>query len=214
MTSDFVFKLEDDPVPIVATFGTILKHSLSNPGHAAIARSITGCFSLASTTDPQSLTITIRDNHIHIRHGISDSAKIIVRLDFSKISEPGYKPIVEGLLRHPLFAYKIGRLLNFPESSWADDAKRFWDGAHSLPGMPKAIKFTSTDENRDLLFGTGDPEIEISGESKNLSHLLSGSNVLIGEVLAGRIRVHGSLHHLTILSEATLKMMLGEFEHG
>ena len=72
--------------------------------------------------------------------------------------------------------------------------------------MPKAIKFTSTDENRDLSFGDEEAEIKISGESKNLSSLLSGSTVLIGEVLAGRIRIHGSLHHLTVLSEATLKM--------
>ncbi len=214
MTSGFEFELEDDPVPIVIRFRTLLKHALANPGHAAIARSITGSFSLVSTTDPQSLTVRIDTHHIHIRHGISDSAKIIIRLNFSKMSEPGYKPVVEGFLRHPLFAYRVGQLLNFPESSWADDAKRFWDCAHSLTGMPGAIKFISTDENRDLLVGDGEPDVEISGESKTLSNVLSGTTVLIAEVMAGKIRIQSSLHHLSVLSEATIKMMLGEFDHG
>lgn len=214
MISDFEFELEDDPVPIVIIFRTILKHALSNPGHAAIARSIKGSFSLASTTDPQSLTITIDASHIHIRHGVSDSAKIVIRLDFSKMSEPGYKPVVEGFLRHPLLAYRIGQLLDFPTSSWTDDAKRFWDSAGSLPGMPDAIKFFSTDENRDLLVGDGEPVLEISGTSKNLSDLLSGATILISEVLAGKIRIRGSLHHVTVVTEATVKMMLGEFDHG
>lgn len=214
MVSDFEFELEDDPVPIVITFCTIFKHALSNPRHAALARSINGSFSLASSTDPQSLTISIDTNHIHIRHGISDNAKIVMRLDFSKMLEPGYKPQVTGSLRHPLFAYRISQLLNFPQSSWADDAKRFWDNAQSLPGMPGAIKFISTDENRDLIVGEGEPDVEISGASRSLAHLLSGATVLISEVMKGKIRIRSSLHHLTVLSEATVKMMLGEFDHG
>lgn len=214
MASGFDFKLENDPVPIVLIFRTLLRRALANPRHARIAASIKGSFSLASTTDPQSITITINGRNISLKHGISKDAKIIVRLDFSKMSDPAYKPTVEGVLKHPYFAFKVGRLLTFPESNWTDDAKEFWDIAQSLPGMPRAIKFLSTDESRDLTLGNGEPEIAISGTASNLSSLLTGSSVLVSDLLGGKLQINGSLEHMAILSEVTLGLMLGEYDHG
>ncbi|MBQ75966.1 MAG: hypothetical protein CMQ20_13225 [Gammaproteobacteria bacterium] len=213
MTTDFVFKLETDPVPIVLSLYTTLKHALSNPAYAALARSIDGCFSIASTRDPQSATITLKGNQIDIHHGVSDKAKITINLDLSRMSEEGYRPSVKGLLRHPFFAYRVGRLLNFPATSWADDAKRFWDSTQFLPYMPKAIKFTSTDKQQHLSFGNGPTDVEICGKSKVLSSMLTGSSILVEDIIAGRIQIIGSLKHLSVLSEATLKMKLGELGH-
>ena len=80
--------------------------------------------------------------------------------------------------------------------------------------MPRAIKFISTDEGRDLTVGPGEPEFEISGTASNLSSLLSGSSVLVGDLLGGKLRIKGSLEHMTILSEVTLNLMLGGYDHG
>ncbi|MBQ63314.1 MAG: hypothetical protein CMQ19_14755 [Gammaproteobacteria bacterium] len=213
MTADFVFKLETDPVPIVVSLCTILKHALSNPAYAALVRSVDGCFALASTRDPQSATITLDGYQINIQHGVSDKAKIVINLDLSRMSEKGYKPSVKGLIRHPFFTYRVGRLLNFPATNWADDAKRFWDSTQFLPHMPKAIKITSTDKHQDLWFGNGLNEVEICGKSKMLSSMLTGSSILVEDVIAGRVQIIGSLKHLSVLSEATLKMKLGELDH-
>lgn len=214
MASGFEFKLEDDPVPIVLIFHTMLARALSDPGHARIATSIKGSFSLASTMDPQAITIGIDGGTISLKHGISGDAKIIIRLDFNKMSDPDYKPKVEGFRKHPFFAYKVGRLLTFPTSNWSDDAKIFWDITHSISRMPRAIKFISTDESRDLTLGHGEPEVEISGTASNLSNLLSGSSVLVSDLLGGKLRIKGSLEHMTILSEVTLNLMLGGYDHG
>jgi hypothetical protein len=214
MASGFEFKLEDDPVPIVLIFHTMLARALSDPGHARIATSIKGSFSLASTTDPQSITISINGRTISLKHGISGDAKIIIHLDFNKMSDPDYKPKVEGFRKHPFFAFKVGRLLTFPTSNWSDDAKIFWDITHSISRMPRAIKFISTDESRDLTLGHGEPEIEISGTASNLSSLLSGSSVLVSDLLGGKLQIKGSLEHMTILSEVTLNLMLGGYDHG
>lgn len=214
MASGFEFKLEDDPVPIVLIFHTLLARALSDPGHARIATSIKGSFSLASTTDPQAITISVKGRTISLKHGISDDAKIIIHLDFDKMSDQDYKPKVEGFRRHPFFAYKVGRLLTFPTSNWSDDAKIFWDITHSTSRMPRAIKFISTDESKDLILGHGEPEIEISGTASNLSSLLSGSSVLVSDLLGGKLRIKGSLEHMTILSEVTLNLMLGGYDHG
>jgi hypothetical protein len=214
MASGFAFKLEDDPVPIVLIFRTLLTRALSDPRHARIAASIKGSFSLASTTDPQSITISIDGKTVQLKHGISGDAKIIIHLDFNKISDTGYKPKVDGLRKHPLFAYKVGRLLTFPASNWSDEAKNFWDMTHAIPRMPKAIKFISTDQSRDLTLGHGEPELEISGTASNLSSLLSGSSVLVSDLLGGKLQIRGSLEHMAILSEVTFNLMLGEIEHG
>ncbi len=213
MASSFTFHLEDEPVPIVLIFHTLLRHALANRHHARIARSIHGSFALASTTDPQSLTISIQGDSIHLQHGIAEDARITIRLDFAKMSLQGYRPVVEGYLKHPLFTWKVARLLDFPVSSWADDAKRFWDAAHGMKGMPRCLRIICTDEERELDFGEGEPEAELYGKADDLAGLLSGGSILISDLMEGKLTMISTMEHLTVLSEATQKMMLGEFSH-
>jgi len=209
MASSFTFKLENDPVPIVLMFKTMLEHALSNRNHAEVAGSVQGSFSLVSTTDPQSLTIGIDDNVISIQRGVSRHSKITIHLDFTKIAEPGYKPKLTGMFKHPLFAYKVGKLLTFPPSNWADDAKRFWDAAKSIKGMPGAMKLISTNEGRELMLGEGEDLVEIIGSSLSLASLFSGSSVLINDLMQGKLQMRGTLKHMTVLSGVTLQSMVG-----
>ena len=214
MASRFTFDMEDDPVPIVLIFRTMLEHALSNRDHAETADAINGSFSLVSVTDPQSLTISIDGNTISLRHGVSKDSNIIIHLDFARMSEPGYEPRIEGLFRHPLFAYRVGKFLSFPPSNWADDAKRFWDAARSTKGMPDAIKLTSTDDGRQLTLGEGSQVVEITGKSTSLASLFAGSSVLINELMQGNLQMRGTLEQMTVLSGVTLKSMVGELDHG
>lgn len=213
MASNFNFEMEDDPVPIVLMFKTMLEHALSNLRHAELARSIKGSFSLVSTTDPQSLTISLNDNIVSLKHGVGKDSKIIIHLDFSRMRESGYKPRIEGLFKHPLFAYQIGKLLSFPPSNWADDAKRFWDAAGSIRGMPDGMKLICTNEGRELNLGGGEEIVEITGDSTNLSNLFAGSSVLINELMQGKLQMRGTLKTLTVLNGVTLKSMMGELNH-
>ncbi len=212
MANNIVFKLEEDPVPIVLIFHTLLAKAISNHAHAALIPSVQGCFSLASTTDPQALTIAIEGNTITLSHGVSPSAMIVIRLDFMKMTDPDHKPSIEGLVRHPLYAYRVGKFLNFPASNWLADAEHFWSITHSLGGMPGAIRFINTDEDRDLVVGDGEAVIEIGGSTESLTGLLTGASVLIIELMGGNLTVKGSLQYVTILSGATFRLMLGELD--
>jgi hypothetical protein len=214
MASEFIFEIEDNPVPIVLIFKKMLENALSNRDHAQTARAIDGSFSLVSSTDPQSLTITVDGSTIRLKHGVSKQSKIIIRLDFARMSEPGYKPRITGLFKHPLFAYKVGKFLSFPPSNWADNAKRFWEVAGSVKGMPDAIKLTSTNEGRELTLGEGENVVEILGSSTSLSDLFSGSSVLINELLQGNLQMRGTLKHMTVLSGVTLQSMMGGLDHA
>jgi hypothetical protein len=209
MASSFTFNLENDPVPIVLMFKTMLEHALSNREHAETARSVQGSFSLVSTTDPQSLSIDINDGVISMEHGVSEHSKVIMHLDFNRMTEPGYKPKVVGLFKHPMFAYKVGKLLSFPPTNWADEAKRFWDVYSSTKGMPDTMKLIITNEGRELVFGEGPELVVITGNSKNLASLFSGSSVLINELMRGNLKMRGTLKHMTVLSGVSLRSMVG-----
>ncbi len=213
MVNNIVLKLEEDPVPIVLIFHTLLAKAISNPNHAALIPSIQGCFSLASTTDPQALTIRIQDNTISLSHGISSDAMIVIRLDFMKMSDPDHKPSVEGLLRHPLYAYRVGKFLDFPTSNWLVDAEHFWSVTKNLDDMPDAIRFINTEEGRELVVGEGEVDLEIGGTTEHLTGLLTGASVLVIELMAGHLTAKGSLKNVTILSGASFRLMLGELEH-
>ncbi len=208
--ADLEVILEDDPVPIVLIFGNMLKASLALPARSEIAATLIGSCALASTTDPQALTIDFSPGQTRIRHGVSRDAKIIIHLDFADMDA---KPRVERLWRHPLFAYRVGQLLEPITTSWTEAAKRFWDLTAQIPGMPTGIKITNTDEQRSLQFGSDSHEVELHGDSKSLSSLLNGSGVLANEVMQGRLKILGSLEHMVVLSEVTFNLMLGNPGH-
>ena len=205
--SEIVIEQEDDPVPIVKIIAAQLRRSLYHPKFVRLARGFKGTFALASTTDPQSVTISADRGKLRVTHGISKDASIIVRLDFNN---PDTAPTVEGLWRHPFLAMSVGKLMDTWETTWTDTAGRFWERARAFPRMPRAIRLRCTDDGEELVLGEGEPEVRLEGTAKQLIDMLGGGNVFVLAVMEGKIKVDGSLEHLTILSEVTKNMMLGE----
>ena len=210
MENEVSVELEADPVPIVRAFGTLFRNSLTSKKIADTARSMQGSFALVNTTDPQKLTVTVNRGDISLKRGRDPDVQVTIHGNFDRLSDPRYKPKVEGFFRHPLFAMKIGKLLESPVTNWSDHAKRFWDHNHKIAGMPQAIKVISNDDNRTVTLGESEPEVEIEGNDKNLSTLFSGGSVLVSEVMTGKVRVKANIKHLTVLSEVTLNYILGE----
>lgn len=204
--SEIVIDLEDDPVPIVKIIAAQFRRSMHHPKFVRAARSLNGAFALASTVDPQALTIRGKGGRIRIEHGVADDAGLVIRLDFNK---PDDKPAIDGLWRHPLLALKADKLMASYDGTWMEAATRFWDKAHDFPRMPCAIRVLCSDEKRELVLGTGEPQVVLEGTAANLTTILSGGTVFVLAVMENKVRVDGTMEHLTVLSEVTKDMMLG-----
>lgn len=205
--NDIAIEVEEDPVPIVRIIAAQFRHSLKFPEFVRLAGNFNGTFALASTVDPQAVTVTGHQGTLSLKRGVSKDAAIVIRLDFNK---PDDSPKVEGLLRHPLLALNVGKLMETFETNWTRAGEDFWSRTRHIPGMPTAIELRCTDDGRRLTLGDDVPELVLEGTSKQLIEILTGGNVLVAAVVEGKIRVHGSMKHLVILSGATKDLMLGE----
>jgi len=204
--TDVTITVEEDPVPIVKIIAAQFRRSLRHRAFVRAARGFNGTFALASTTDPQAVTVSARSRNIHVSRGVSGDAKVVVRLDFNS----DQAPTVEGLWRHPLLALRVGKLMETYEKSWTDSARQFWEQTAGFPGMPAAIRLHCTDDDSELTVGEGAPEVELEGSAGQLIEILTGANVFVLAALQGKIRAEASLQHATVLSEVTKKLMLGE----
>ena len=204
-----VIALEDDPVPIVKIIGAQLKRAMANDSHRRVVGQLDGCFSLSSITDPQKVSVNINNNNITVSRGINPLAKVVIHLDFNDVK---IKPRIDGLLRYPVFAIKVGKLLEPPPQDWITEAKSYWQTVRDQPRMPSAIKMVATNDNVELLLGGKDvePEVTIYGEPHALLALVNGTLVFAEAAMTGKINVECSVEHLAILTEVSIKRLLGE----
>jgi hypothetical protein len=197
---------EVNPTPLVRVFAAKFTAALHRPNYAALMPKSQGKFSLQSTTDHQAITVTINTEALHLCRGVDRSSAVIIRLNFAN---PNASPKVEGLLRHPLYASAVGKLLEFPEVNWVDALKRLWDQYKDFPGMPDGITAKSTDEDRQLSVGSSDEPVYLEGSASNLAQAFSGSSPLVQLLFEGKLKGHYRFQHVVVLSDITLQMMLG-----
>ena len=204
-----VIALEDDPVPIVKIIGAQLKRAMANDSHRRVVGQLDGCFSLSSITDPQKVSVNINNNNITVSRGINPLAKVVIHLDFNDVK---IKPRIDGLLRHPLFAIRVGKLLEPLPQDWVTEAKSYWQAVSDQPGMPLAIKMVANDDKFELVLGEKniEPEVTVYGEPHKLLALVNGTLVFAEAAMTGKINVECSVEHLAILTEVSIKRLLGE----
>lgn len=212
MTRQPFIKLESDPVPVVKIIGAQFKRAVRNPTFRRRLQRFRGCFAIAPPRGAQTLTIHMDKGKMYMHRGIDARAKVIVRLDFNRLDEPGYTPDVDGALRHPLMVYRIAKLLDFPKPTWTDAAKRFWEYSRDMPHMPSSIRVFNADDQREIVLGSGEPRVEIHGSGTPLVNVLSGSGILVQEITTGRLGFVGSLKDVAVLSGVTQQLMLGEID--
>ncbi len=204
-----VIALEDDPVPIVKIIGAQLKRAMANDSHRRVVGQLDGCFSLSSITDPQKVSVNINNNNITVSRGINPLAKVVIHLDFNDVK---IKPRIDGLLRHPLFAIRVGKLLEPLPQDWVTEAKSYWQAVSDQPGMPLAIKMVANNDKFELVLGEKniEPEVTVYGEPHTLLALVNGTLVFAEAAMTGKINVECSVEHLAILTEVSIKRLLGE----
>tara|TARA_R110002072_G_scaffold64_5_gene354 strand:- start:25955 stop:26569 length:615 start_codon:yes stop_codon:yes gene_type:complete len=198
---------EADATPLVRIFAVKFKAAVQQAGYVSLVKKTQGTFSLKSKTDPQAITVAIGTAGMHISSGVDKASDIVIHIDFNR---PNERPKIDGLLRHPLYALAVGKLLDFPETNWADALKRLWDQYKDFPGMPDGITAKSLDEDRQLSVGSSTEPVYLEGKSSDLSEVFSGGSPLLQVMSAGKIRGIYSFQHAVVLSDITLQMMLGE----
>jgi len=195
--------------PLARVFCNTLRLANQKPAGQAIIEDLVTCFSLKSSKGPQAITIDINSDSVRLSDGVSPQSSIVIEMDFDN---PDARPKIGGAWKHPVLTYKIGQLLSVPLPNWADSAKRFWAATSHLPNMPTELVVTCTDERRSLSFGDGSSSFEILSTTNHLETLLIGQSLLVVEAMQGNVRIKGTLEHLTGISHAGQKLMLGELD--
>ena len=177
-----------------------------------------GTFALASTKDPQAVTVELKSGRVSLTTGVSTNADVVFNVDLAKMSDPGHKPKIKGYLRHPYLTYQVAKLFSIPPPNWTDSAKRYWSAASDTPYTPASLRITCTDDNKSLCFSEGNAEgnaegsteAEIIGSASKLSEVLTGNEILAQAVMRGHIRTRASMQHLAALSHTCVRILLGE----
>ncbi len=205
--------VDQDAPPIAKIFAHEIRRVLHVGHRQHLVAGLPACFALVSTVDPQKVSIHIRDGEIRVTGDLAAEAVIEIHLDFNRMEDPTAKPKVKGLWRHPLYAMRIDQFLKPVTTTWTDDAKRFWQLVQDTPDLPTAIQLISLSDERSITLGEAEPELCIYGQPADLVRFLTGGNLLVQDIILGRLKVEASLKQIAVLTGVTQRLMLGEYDH-
>ena len=196
-----------DPTPLELIFAKKFRDALEHKDYALTAAKFRGTFAIQSAKDPQAVTINCSDHAIALAGGIQGKPALIITIN---LSNPAAKPKIKGLIQHPMLALNVGKLLEFPEVSWADALKRFWEQHHEVAGMPSGLTVRCLDEDRQLSVGHSDSAAYFQGKARDLSEAFAGGSPFVELLVTGRLTGRFTFQQATVMSDVTLAMMLGE----
>ena len=205
--SDINITCEEDPVPIVKVLAAQFQRSTHHPKFQRAASQTRGVFALASTTDPQCLTISVNRGEIFLQRGRSEHADLTIH---TNLFDPNVKPTIDGLWRHPRLALHADALLAEYPLSRDDTLAHFWSVCSGYPDIPRAIGFHSTTDGSVKMMGTQETDIHFYGSDAALIKAFGGTAVLIECLLRGTVQGSCSLEVAARLSEVTKDMLLGQ----
>jgi len=209
MAQHYEVTTDKEATPMVRVLASTLRLALQRPETQKLLSGLDGSFTVKSINGAQAATYTFDGNQVSLKAGKSKAAKVMIEAD---LDDPSAKPKITGLLRHPIAAMRFGELLSLPLPNWADSAKRFWAATYDLPNMPEKLIITNKDEDRSLTFGEGIETVELIGTTNILEPLFAGHSILSLDVMTGKLQYRGSLEHLTGMSNACQKLLMGELD--
>jgi hypothetical protein len=189
-----------------------LERVARDPGSDAAMSELAGRFGLRSAKDPQAITIRFDHGAIEVAGGVDADADVVVTVDLESMGQPGApRPKVRGLARHPLLAYKVGKLLDAkPTEAWQVVVRRFWDGTEGRPGRPEPLVISCEDGTSLRLGGNGEPAMELFAGASTLVSVFGGEVDPAQEWLEGRLRVLASQGTLQRFEGLARSVMLAQ----
>ena len=219
MSGSISINTEQHAPPIVHQVAGTLRQAVNRHGASLLIRLAKGACVLESTEDPQHLSLHFARGKVQVNSGISKPASLIVKINWLKIDEPGYRPRVKGAWRHPLLALCLlavlrPRFLHQRQGDWIHAAERFWAVASRIDYGPDQMVVHCPEESRTITLGEGAASVLIESSPAALNQLFNGQMVLLLGLFHRKLKAKGSLQHLTALSDAGLSLLLGEETPG
>lgn len=199
---------EADAVPIVRILAALARRALRGPSLARQVAKLGGVVAVQSATDPQAATLRFGGDTIRVERGIASDADVTITVD---LADPSAKPKVSGAVRHPALTLAVAKLLEPPVGDWQDEAERFCTAALRSPGCPRPLRIVCTDDGVTRQWGgDAEPAIEIHGPASQLAAALSGTSVLVEDVLEERLAVVGDLRGISMMTRFVIDHLFGE----
>ncbi|NUT34006.1 MAG: hypothetical protein HOV79_13135, partial [Hamadaea sp.] len=178
---------EDDPTPLVLSLSRTVRAAGRRPELRAAAATLTGVIGVRSSADHQSATFRSSGGRIHIVHGVSADADLVIGWDAATEFELRTLPGQDDERIAVLTA-----VLNPPLPPWQDAATRFWRQTGSDPGMPGKLVVRCTDTGEELALGDAPAGVILAGGANQLARTLSGLGNLFDDLYAGALSLAGT----------------------
>ncbi|SFW86323.1 hypothetical protein [Amycolatopsis australiensis] len=191
--------IEPDATPLVRLIGRTLRDSVRIGHESDTLSQATGTVALRSHDTPQAATITFRDAEIAVTSGVSVEPDATVVADLRARFSPAQEPAGNTQLADVAL-----RALTPPLPPWREAARRFWDLARGITGIPDVLVVVSEGESEER-FGAGASEYLIAGSPDVLAGVLTGADDFLAALTSG-LHVKGTWAQLSVMTAAFWKV--------
>jgi hypothetical protein len=204
---------EDDAAPVVRILGASLSRAATQPAVAEQMRRLRGRVGLRSTVGPQAATIDFAGGVVHVTHGVTKDVDVLIEADLDTMGRPGApKPKLSGVARHPLFAMRVGKVLDAPTpGGWRGAVDAMWSWAEGQEGLPRLLRVVCSDDGAEHVVGEPDgTRVEVYGPGWALLGVFTGADHVGAAALEGRVQVVADFPVLSRFVGVMTRFMLGE----
>ena len=152
-----------------------------------------------SSGDAQALTVSFSEGSIALRHGAASDADAALVVDIAD----DLAVDTEASSGDKVLLDLVNALLHPPVPEWRDAAQVFWRRTSSGKGMPRELVVHCTDEDDQLVLGSGLPTYTLSATGVDLARVLSGAAPLLDSVFSGAVAICGTLPQLSVMAGAS-----------
>ncbi len=201
---------EDDPTPLVLILANTVRRSVA--AQPSIVAKLKGVAAVCSLHDPQAVTLRFDKGDVHLTHGRSPDAKVVITIDLALDGLPDAPaPKVTGALTHLRFALGLGKVLDPPLPGWRTAAEEFWSASADRAFMPTGLRITETGSGAVHEVGATDGDVsEVIGPEDRLTRIFTGTAFALEEVAEGRCHVRGSLAAAAAITHAGIALGLAD----
>jgi hypothetical protein len=196
--------VEDDPTPLVQVAARLVRLAVphTEPEACGRAGAAEASVTVRSSGDAQALTVSFNEGSIALRHGAASDADAALVVDIAN----DLAVDTEASLGDQGLLHLVNTLLHPPVPGWRDAAQHFWQRTSAGQGMPQELVLHCTDDDEQLVLGSGLPTYTLSATGIDLARVLSGAAPLLDSVFSGAVAIRGTLPQLSVMAGASNKV--------
>jgi hypothetical protein len=202
-----------DPAPLTLRVAARLKRALLENSLIEEVQRPDITVGIRFAESPQRVSIRFQAGQVRVFNNVEEDVDLLLLADHDSLgklsraatrddSSPDemcddYYTLLTGLLNAPLPPLEVL-------------ARRFWQRAAGMKGVPDGLVLHCSDYEEPVHLGDDDGCYEIHGNGAAIAAFLTGDHLLIDLVARGELRVEGTLGELSALTGAGLEVLLSE----